>query len=367
MTPTMQAAPSRRILRPESLVVRPWRRGDTDAINALYNDAAVRPAAAGVRPRTGPQWEWEFLESASGEPAYIVAECGGRIVGLQGYIPIEFVRDGQVVLTGKDEDTLIHPDFRGIGLLEEMYRQLFDHATARGVQVLWGFTRTATRALQRSGYRSICRFESMRAELQPAGGLHSLCRFLQGRRGEPVEVERDPGLRIEEVHRTDERFDEFSMQLGRRLGGIMPHLSARFLAWRAMNNPFKAHRVLAALDGGQVIGLGVFKPDRAEATGYVSELAALPEEGTAGGEAVLGALLRAGIGLFRQEDLPFAEARPAGGHGCNRLLRKVLADHGFSSQPAASAAEFVVWLREGADPRLADYSAWRLSEIMREY
>src|SRR6185369_8001780 len=135
---------------------------DADAINLLYNDSAARPDAAGVRPRTAEQWRWEFNQSAaSTTPPYIAAWHEGRVVGTQGYIPIQFVCDGRLIPTGKDEDTLVHPAHRGRGLLDAMYQPLAARAKSDGVELLWGFTSTAIEPLKRNGFVEIGRHDAM--------------------------------------------------------------------------------------------------------------------------------------------------------------------------------------------------------------
>ena len=335
------------------LGARFWRPGDTEAVNRLYNDPAVRPGAGarGYLPRTAAQWQWEFADQVDGPPPYVVATHRGRIIGAQAYIPIELIADGRTLLSGKDEDTLVHPDYRGLGVLDEMYRLLLARAEQDGVAVLWGFTSTAVRPLLRNGYRSIGAFDALRANLTARPG---------------TAVRRLGALTIAEVTNPDEQCDAFSLEFGRQVGGVMLHLSASFLRWRLFENPYRRHTLYAAYHNQHLVGLAAFKLDDDHQTGYVSELTALPtaDHGT---EDVLDALLHAGMGLFRACGYRWAETRPAGPHPFNRTLRSLLARHGFSDISNRQAPEFLVRPAPRHEIRLLDMAHWRINELMREY
>ncbi len=342
-------APAARI-RPEGIDVRFWHPGDTEAANALYNDPVARPPAAarGYLPRTAAQWSWEYARPANGPPAYAVSTHRGAVVGTQAYIPIEFLLDGRILLTGKDEDTLIAPAYRGLGLLDEMYLLLARRATADGVSLWWGFTNTAVRPLLRNGYHSIGRFEAMRADLSM-----------------PHE-ERGRGLTVAELADPDSRCDECSTAFGRQAGGITLHLSADYLRWRVLENPHRPHALFAAWRGTRLVGLGVFKLETPQKTGLVSELTAVADS-PAEREATLRLLLNAGLRWLAARGCRWAEARFSGPHPCNRMVRAILAGHGFRDVPNPRAAEFLVRPLGATDPRVLDLESWRISELMREY
>lgn len=361
--------------RPPGVGVRLWQTGDTDAINRLYNDPRVRPAAdtTGYVPRTASQWTWEFASPPPQDaPAYAVATSAGHIIGVQAYIPIELLIDGTVVRSGKDEDTLIHPDYRGMGLLNDMYRLLFQRAEHDGVAVLWGFTNTAVRPLLRNGYHSIGSFEIMRADLsQPPGNaadgkLAAPRRMLQRIRKTAKGAEHANRLVVNELREPNERCSRFSVEFGRQIGGIMLHLSAQFLRWRLRDNPFRQHRLYAAHEQDRIVGLAAFKLDDERAVGYVSELAALSTERNSAAE-ILDALLRPGLELFRSRRYRSAEARTSGQHPFNETVRSVLARHGFIPEPSGQAMEFLVRPMATGDERYLNISEWRINEIMREY
>lgn len=350
--------------RASDVRVRPATTDDVHRINALYNDPQARPdaAAIGCPKRTKPQWMWEYGTPSPQPPAYMLAAQGDRVVGTQAYIPVELLIDGELVLSGKDEDTLVHPDHRGCGLLDEMYRHLFERAEADRVRMLWGFTATAARALLRNGFFSIGRFQAMRCGLGPGGSC----------RTDPIEkagASADDSTRgavtIREIERPDPQSDEFSLAFGRCFGGIMVHLSARYLQWRLFDNPFRRHRLLAAYDRNRLVGLAALKID-ADCVGRIADLVALPTDGRAV-ENTLQALLARASSVLQECGCEVVEARPSGEHPFNRIVQGVLLSNGFEFLPAERATEFMVRPIGAMDDRLIDMAQWRICEIMREY
>lgn len=333
---------------PSPASIRFARPADVDAINALYNDASARPDAAAIPPRTADQWRWEYIQPSSDSPPYVLAEHDGRVVGTQAYIPIEFVCDGRVIKTGKDEDTLVHPVHRGRGLLDAMYRQLSARALEDGVELLWGLTSTAVNPLIRNGFIDVGVNDAMAAAQWTVA---------------PVSIS---GLTVSEVDEPGTDSDTFSLELSRRLGGIMPHLTAAFLKWRVVDNPFRRYRMLEARLDGRLVGLAIFKLDERKQAGFISELVALPAERISEAD-ILFSLLGPGLEHFANQGYRRVEARPSGSHPFNRRVQALLSTIGFIHQPPDHAATFLVRpMLPSARPFLA-LDQWRISELMREY
>ncbi len=124
--------------------------------------------------------------------------------------------------------------------------------------------------------------------------------------------------------------------------------------------------MFAAHEDDRIVGLSVFKIEDKQVAGMVSELVALPtaEHDTAD---ILNALLLPGLELFRSHGYTAAEARPSGQHPFNRIVRTVMARHGFESVPATGAPEFLVLPMAGDDAHFVNMDRWRITELMREY
>lgn len=111
--------------------------------NRLYNDH-----------RTEAQFTWEFFHAPAGKAIYVIAKDVDtqKIVGTQCAIPIELITDkGETLLTGKSEDTLVDPAYRGLNIFENMYNLLFEKCREHGIYYLWGFT-TAKKPFLKLGF-----------------------------------------------------------------------------------------------------------------------------------------------------------------------------------------------------------------------
>ena len=89
------------------------------------------------------KFKWEFFSAPAGKAIYVIAKDANtqKIIGTQCAIPIELITDkGEIILTGKSEDTLVDPDYRGLQVFEKMYALLFEKCRENGIRYLWGFT-----------------------------------------------------------------------------------------------------------------------------------------------------------------------------------------------------------------------------------
>ncbi|MEP6794373.1 MAG: GNAT family N-acetyltransferase [Saprospiraceae bacterium] len=97
---------------------------------------------------------WEFYNAPAGKAIYVIAKDADtqKIIGSQCAIPIDLIsQTGDLIRTGKSEDTLVHPDYRGLNVFENMYRMLFEKCRESGIKYLWGFT-SAKKPFLRLGF-----------------------------------------------------------------------------------------------------------------------------------------------------------------------------------------------------------------------
>lgn len=355
--PTAVVKKSTRVsIAPHEITVRPWQPGDTERINTFYNDPRVRPGASSpdCPPRTEEQWRWEFEAPAAGDARYVLAFHGDRIVGLQGYIPIPLRCDGKLIRSGKSEDTLVHPDYRGLGIGDRMYERLFDIGRHEGVELIWGFTTTAVNLLRRNGFQFLMPFDVMQSNVTAA-----LAACASG-------TAAGQQLGVVDFERGESRCDRFSEDFAESTGGLGIDLSARFLKWRLLDNPFRRYHTLIALHQGGVVGLAAIKCEPLKKLAYLSELAVMETRGFTRTQVANG-LLQVGLQRIRDEGYSNLQARPAGPHPYNQSIRSVLADLGFEHGPSNNLSQFAV--RPLSDRILQSLrpEQWRLGEIMREF
>lgn len=93
------------------------------------------------KSRTIEQFRWEFHDAPAGNSVYVVAEDGGRIVGTNCVIPMELKTcNDRTIRSGKSEDTLVDPEYRGQNIFNAIYEFLFEECRKQSIEVIWGFT-----------------------------------------------------------------------------------------------------------------------------------------------------------------------------------------------------------------------------------
>jgi len=93
--------------------------------------------------RTIEQFRWEFHDGPVMNGIYIIAKDTEKniVIGSQAVIPINLITaDGTIILSGKSEDTLVDPNYRGKRIFNNMYEKLFEECTKTGINYIWGFT-----------------------------------------------------------------------------------------------------------------------------------------------------------------------------------------------------------------------------------
>lgn len=102
--------------------------------------------------RTMEQFYWEFRDGPIGPSIYVVAEDGDKIVGTNCVIPINLIdSNGNLYKSGKSEDTLVDPTYRGQNIFNNIYEFLFEECKKQGVSVIWGFT-SANKPFEKLGF-----------------------------------------------------------------------------------------------------------------------------------------------------------------------------------------------------------------------
>lgn len=98
------------------------------------------------------QFYWEFNNCPFGKSIYVIAEDDGKIIGTNCVIPIDLITaDNKIIKSGKSEDTLVDPNYRGQKIFFKIYDFLFEKCKEAGIQVIWGFT-SAKKPFEKLGF-----------------------------------------------------------------------------------------------------------------------------------------------------------------------------------------------------------------------
>lgn len=103
--------------------------------------------------RTMNQFLWEFHNCPHGKSIYVIATDDDKIVGTNCVIPIIVTNTrAELILTGKSEDTLVDPQYRGQNIFNNIYEFLFQQCANNGIKIIWGYT-SAKKPFQKIGFQ----------------------------------------------------------------------------------------------------------------------------------------------------------------------------------------------------------------------
>lgn len=93
------------------------------------------------KPASLDQWSWKHLNNPlmKGQSDVVVARSGGRIVGANCFIVVEFTFGGDKILAVQSCDSMVHPAFRGCGIFSKMIVAAESHFKKRGYSFAFGF------------------------------------------------------------------------------------------------------------------------------------------------------------------------------------------------------------------------------------
>ena len=101
----------------------------------------------------GPEhWLWEYQTYEPEKTVFAFAKDRDKLIATQGVLPICMEVGTECLVSGKAENTLILPPYRGTAIFRSLQEYAFENCTGRGMQFVWGFTGGAVRAFQESGF-----------------------------------------------------------------------------------------------------------------------------------------------------------------------------------------------------------------------
>ena len=89
--------------------------------------------------RTTEQWKWEYMGMYPDKYVFTISEHNGRIIGTQAMIPININISGKIIFSGKSENTLVDPQYRGI-MFKDMYTAAMEKSKENDMVCVWGYT-----------------------------------------------------------------------------------------------------------------------------------------------------------------------------------------------------------------------------------
>jgi GNAT superfamily N-acetyltransferase len=326
-----------------NLTVREYAERDEHAVLELLR-AALGEGPTGNR---SPEFfRWKHLMNPFGRTFMLVAEEGGRIVGLRAFMRWEFIANDATFRAVRAVDTATHPDFQGRGIFKRLTLEALD--ALRG-DVDFVFNTPNAQSLP--GYLKMG--WSMVGRLPVWVRVRRPVRFVRGLRhldgppahqalfaAEAPSVLQDTGV-----------MEGLMARVGRPSERFSTNRSARFLSWRYAAASGLGYRGIADVDGnGSVRGVAIFRVRQRgrllEAT--LAEVLAPWED-----RATTARLLRR---VARETQVDHVATHLAAGSSAARAA----ATSGFVRAP--QGITFVARpLREGIAPDLGAMRSWALS------
>ncbi len=101
--------------------------------------------------RKPEHWLWEYETYEPEKAVFVFAKDNGKLIATQGMIPIYMEVGTECVLSGKSENTLLLPPYRGTTTMRSLYEYAVENCVDCGMQFIWGFT-GAVKAFEKFGF-----------------------------------------------------------------------------------------------------------------------------------------------------------------------------------------------------------------------
>ncbi|MGH8936852.1 MAG: GNAT family N-acetyltransferase [Acidimicrobiia bacterium] len=118
-----------------TITIRPFEDRDLPQTLEVMRLALGEPA---LLARTPELFAWKHLRNPFGRSLMLVAEAGGRIVGLRAFMRWELQTPGGAVLRCvRAVDTATHPDFQRRGIFRSLTTQALELAATEGIDLVF--------------------------------------------------------------------------------------------------------------------------------------------------------------------------------------------------------------------------------------
>ena len=88
--------------------------------------------------RRSEDWLWEYQTYEPAKAVFTFAKDGGKLIATKANMPVHMKVGTECVLSGRGENVLMLPSYRGTALLPSLDEYLVKNSIDRGMQFLWG-------------------------------------------------------------------------------------------------------------------------------------------------------------------------------------------------------------------------------------
>jgi len=190
--------------------------------------------------RSDSFWNWKYKENPFGESTLTVAETDDKIVGFDNLWPWEFNVNGVTIRAVQPCDSVVHPNYRGSGILKTMRIHGMEIVKRNGVQLLFNFpNKYSLRSNISLGWHFMGKVKWWVKILKPVDVLYG--RLSPGK-AESVAVDSEYSLDMDLIKQTVENTlpNEGLLNINRKYG---------FHEWRYIKHPTRSYGMVHYNDG----------------------------------------------------------------------------------------------------------------------
>jgi len=218
-----------------SLNIQPFRPGDEPAILELFQQSFGCQLPEKV-------WAWRFRDNPSGQGLIELCWDGDVLAAHYAVTAVVSRIAGQDYIIGLSGTTMTQSNYRGRGLFQILARKIYKRMAESGMAMVWGFPNAISHRgfVKDLGWTDIYEIPMFRLALTSRSSLPS------------------PGNETIEIQQFDLRFDKLWERV-KDNSLIATKRDHKHLHWRYIKNPAESYRVLAYIDGDDLLGYVVLK------------------------------------------------------------------------------------------------------------
>ncbi|MBA4156934.1 MAG: GNAT family N-acetyltransferase [Gemmatimonadetes bacterium] len=231
------------------LTLRPATEADTEEIIRLVRTSLGEFWNVALKlPFDIHYWSWKHLDNTFGTSPCLVAEAGGKIVGVRVFMRWQWQLGGRHVQAVRALDTATHPEWRGKGIFSRLTLALVEEMRREGVSFVFNTPNNLSRpGYLKMGWSSMGRVSLWIRPLRPIRMLRTL---LSKSPPAPAAGAAPGGSRIGDLFR-EPRLESFLQSLGEGDGKLRTPRTREYLQWRYGDIPGGIYDAAWDLDGSE--------------------------------------------------------------------------------------------------------------------
>ncbi len=120
--------------------IRPYQTGDEDAIVEILDLCFDGWPSFELRCLPREHWEWKYLDNPSGKGSILVATSNDSVIGVNHFLPRRIKVFNKTIKGVYPADTVVHPDFRGMGVSTALRKTNIEDAKKKGFRYSYTVT-----------------------------------------------------------------------------------------------------------------------------------------------------------------------------------------------------------------------------------